>query len=1725
MKFFIKSIVKNIESQLQKDKGLKILVKIDSFETPEFYFALWKEVKKLTDMMNIELVYKLADEKYEDFKKQDKSDLDYYLAELEANNLLANGTKLTNFRNHTPSKRTLIVLLGTEASQEDGSLQDFYTINVQSIEEEVKDGYCILFNKFPCLSADGQTMINHFYKELFRYVPKNLYKLSCLVDELTGPYEDVEEIINDICLNLAKNWGFVNIGANRITRRELLSKKGIKIFQQAGKFLKRKGFDKLSEIRKNEKKIDKYILDQNEKKEAWPSCYTIKTYDQFKSVMLDYIQGIDTESNRALLAEIDFSYICDALNIKVGREKSKKPDKTIKFNDEPVVVFSKAVLNFLDYLYSENYDVSGEFRFEIESIGISQVIDEREVFSVWENICFVTGGIFEFINRETIKLGEEELKINPVKDYFNSDLANELYNDGVLKKLSATQVLSKIHFDFSTIDNKYKKSYVWEFDPKAEWVLLFQELRDLINASNGAVSYIPFGINSKLSSLLDVRNASEFYENYSNLKIDYQQYNLVELFETEFGNTYSDYYVKYYKLGEAFVEWLNDLFQGGIFSTLSTSAFQFVTAYTKYADYLLENEPTEEFEQSYKLFINAFLISNSADAILNDIDIDMAVIAPYHPAVVEKVMYRFDYIKYGICSIISDFSDNYQDGKLKEALCSIDRLLELSVIDSAVDVLISGSKKITKDNMYGYYTTYCNHEKRRGEDKVLIDMMQRDGIFSEDFNANEYKTLTPLAKVIKGNIKNYLSVFTIAYHCLEIVAINFRDFQDIVSAIHNLIIESERAKIPLGEVKLSILMPVNQQGGQNYLAYWVNSFFDEDSEVKIKIYLNYYKTLNEINNLIPSTTDIVFYNDILKEVEVKFSRNEVQDMALTETRFPMVYRTLPISTTSKKRQIEITQTQFKAATSHAQVVYKIKNLSAYNHSTHLVVREMELDDKSYQIIEELHEKCKWVVCIGIGLDKKLLFNDAKEKEFKIIGFTTGEGVYGEYNVTTSACTSMIEDLKNRLTMKFKRIFYHSSDKVIKQAVDNCIKNVKYLEGVNVLKALNPHDYDINNFIAYFLTNKYFIENKKEADGINVLISLDSYRHWFDANKKNSIDNSASRPDFLQLKIDKIEDDEDIVIKANIIECKFAKQSQEHVDRALGQVEHGYDVLGTIFNSDLESIEKRYWFAQLYRVLTFTEINMMDNDLKFSIISNKLMSILDGKFKIEWSGSVMTYWIDSDINDVHITNLDSSSIEIKQYEFGQKEILKCLSGIDSFDTVFDKNLELDDKEQYEREFKEFEKEEIQESNEVIEDNYKDINQEVAILREGKPEESTMQEVISFHDTTKEEIGAENKLAQFNTEKLENNGVSVNLGLSFNQSERINWNFTDPKMSNRHVLITGKSGQGKTYAIQGMFMELAKQNVPVIIFDYTGGFLPSKLEKEVQQQLGEKIQQQVVRKDKLKVNPFKIQEMELEGFIIPESAVDVSARIRDILVHVYNFGEQQGAAIYVACKNGIEKYKEKMNFNHFKDELLALGTKEAKSVFNKIISFLDYDIFDTENESDWENILYNDGEVTIFQLSLVQSKDMQIAITEMILWDMWYYSVKNGSEEKPFAVVLDEAQNLSFGDEAPTTKILTEGRKFGWSGWFATQFLKGQLKPEEINRLQQAALRIYFKPADDEIQSMANSIDPEKKDINRWIKQLKDAQKGECVVIGDGVYGETKQKTVPVTIKVPSIGERV
>lgn len=358
-----------------------------------------------------------------------------------------------------------------------------------------------------------------------------------------------------------------------------------------------------------------------------------------------------------------------------------------------------------------------------------------------------------------------------------------------------------------------------------------------------------------------------------------------------------------------------------------------------------------------------------------------------------------------------------------------------------------------------------------------------------------------------------------------------------------------------------------------------------------------------------------------------------------------------------------------------------------------------------------------------------------------------------------------------------------------------------------------------------------------------------------------------------------------------------------------------------------------------------------------------------------------------------------------------------------------------------------------------------------------------------------------------------------------NHKVFWEFGNKALANRHMLITGTSGQGKTYSIQTMLYELAKKNVSAVIFDYTEGFMLQQLEQSFKDFMGDKVYQHVVYSTGVPINPFQRQQVELiPGQTILEKESDVAARLADIFAHVYSFGDQQYSAIFDAVYNGLVEYGDKMNMKRFKEELEEISeqNKTAKSVLSKMSPFFHTVEFSSDPDFNWGDILYaDDAKINIIQLTMF-TQEMKVIITEMMLWDAWYYTKKFGTKEKPFVVVLDEAQNLSHAMKSPSATILTEGRKFGWSAWFATQSL-GVLKSDEVVRLLQASFKLYFKPTDNEIIKTAKQLDVTG-EVD-WLPEVQRLKKGQCVAVGDKMKANgTVGPAAPVVTSITAFDER-
>ena len=124
--------------------------------------------------------------------------------------------------------------------------------------------------------------------------------------------------------------------------------------------------------------------------------------------------------------------------------------------------------------------------------------------------------------------------------------------------------------------------------------------------------------------------------------------------------------------------------------------------------------------------------------------------------------------------------------------------------------------------------------------------------------------------------------------------------------------------------------------------------------------------------------------------------------------------------------------------------------------------EIYLFDKNIQdIVYLLHSKAYWVVCIDSGMDGAVLKNDEEHKdEYSIIGFSTGKGVYGQYNLTVTTRSSILDSIRQKVANRLKRLFKWEQE-LIEKVTSVCIKEAGKLDGISLFSAINPKDHNMN----------------------------------------------------------------------------------------------------------------------------------------------------------------------------------------------------------------------------------------------------------------------------------------------------------------------------------------------------------------------------------------------------------------------------------------------------------------------------------------------------------------------------------------------------------------------------------------------------------------------------------------------------------------------------------------
>jgi len=1034
-------------------------------------------------------------------------------------------------------------------------------------------------------------------------------------------------------------------------------------------------------------------------------------------------------------------------------------------------------------------------------------------------------------------------------------------------------------------------------------------------------------------------------------------------------------------------------------------------------------------------------------------------------------------------------------------------------------------------------------------------LLEYENVEDDDISESELFRESRESRLLEAVFRDYVTLYPHALDGLSIVILHEGDVQPFVAGIDAFLrwLFKER----LGDEGRYALTATffssaeDESGVHRWIQQWKNRADEEDDSEKWR---HYRRTRLRVSHRILDPINIPeSFRDQVQEIEADIAvlnhfiadlSQEAGNAFLAVGPYDVRRRTLKFPILEKpacamrnyggelERARVLSNRQFLISTKHTEVMAHLRNSGYMTGENHIVLAVG--DYRPWQkAVDVLHERVGWVVCIDPCVDENLLRKKSSSGPGiplrEIIGFGSGVGAHGEANYTISTEQFRLSDIEIRLKDSIRSVFPDWSGETCEQAAKEIIREASHFSGISIVRATGVGTH-IRDYMAYALTRKLLLSAAGQDDAImSHLFSLDAYQHWFDSG------DMQNRPDLLWLTA-RVDEEGYLHLDARIIECKTAQRSDQTIDKAFEQVEAGLKHLTRCFEPrdeasliEDERPDQRYWWLQLYRLIaSVASIRQKDQ----ATILHALERLSDGAFSIEWRGLVLAFW----------TNDSSSEWRIERERTvllpGDQEIVIPALGCGA---EFVCQLALGGNVDYTVPWGSAvvwaarQKEEDESSPPPFSRDGSDEGSEDT--QETPDDEGRLIEPSPSPDTGGGS-GEEGEEAQ-HTPVLPSSRVMtpkiperIFLGYTVRSNRPVFWEFGHPDLGNRHILIFGTSGMGKTYTIQCLLTELARAGQHSIIVDYTNGFTSEQIEPKAREFLNPR--QHIVARNPLPINPFRRMLQEIEGETILESSSTAAQRIAGVFAEVYKIGDQQKSVLYQAIRAGIEGTGEfEITLDDLERCLLDLMKTQSKpasdaaaSLLNKLRPFLDQHPFGEEKIDSW-NDLYNDPKVFCHVIQLAGfSRDVARLITEFCMLDMYRYYREHGRPDKPRVVVLDEIQNLDHRADGPLGQLLTEGRKFGFSLILATQIMSN-LDRDQRDRLFNAAHKLFFRPADTEMRTYAEiAAQLTNRPVDQWRKDLAALGKGQCYSLGPSLnMGTGELETKTFLVRIASLEDRL
>ena len=1716
----------------------------------------------------LSLTFKIAQNLGREWEKNGDADL---FKRMDRKGWIDTSGNLTGYRNAPPPAKGilgLVVLAGADRVLDASGLADFYCCNSESLWEETMGRsfkpWCR--SRFDMAevhySDEDLAFFDQRLMDLFACGSADLFQLSSLLESLPLEKEGVQDgkdarsvlLCNLKDLGLPSFLGFLGGKTSK-------NKAFYPYIKTARSFFRYDGYMEMTKRKKALEVIDNFAGENGESLEdnvffsEEERGSSFSTDLEFVKAIRGYVESEDDQARQGLLNS-DFVAISDkVLKFKPSRTKKAPKETATKVNGSPVEAVLMALwLSLKDYkkasaasTFPDNIDFSGQvFKYhDVDGDSSSTAAESQE--KARRYIERLLGGVDALV---------EDYLLLDCGEGNNCGVRSNLLADD-LKFSAARNSEPSFSFQVTLSDDEesYQYDFIWRL-PETNSFRIAQELLgwglDSFKRERGMVDILPVYHLAYYEELLLAKDDDETRQVLLYALRD-KCAGITDLLTPEWRSNGDPMLHHMERLAHSYSICLKKAAEDGLFSIYRKPSEQVTLGSQKTPWQDLRDcyrEATEAFVSKSKdsplgaMLMRSFLVVEPRDKedkswVAQRYE-RSGIVTVLHPSILEMledhVVYLFACFRYAVAQELK------REGRDLFSLSKWQDYVDLGAIQMPLGGLIGDANEVVNTQVVGKELIHkvlpLRDDDGYGQASLSTRLLLRyEGFDEEELSDDEIFQESRESRLLETILNYYRDIHPHAQDGLSLAFYWNKETQPIIAAIHSFLGNCHKnSELKLNgqrrspySVSITIFTETGEDAGVSHrMEEWKERWETSKSDGKHEFYR--YCRFSIAHRVIPGKNngaradfagiieesldvDLLFFYDF---IDAGAKGNNFESIGEFDVRgctlkFPIMEKSFcKVENPAERfqRVRVISNPQFVIPSQHLETMVRIKNKGIGDLQRHVLTGTGDFTPWK-EVIDKAHRCAEWVVCIDPSVDDVLIRENGGKlsSSREIIGFGSGVGLHGELNYTISTEQCGLSDIRFLIKRAIQELYLNWSDDRAEIAAETIVSSGSNISGVSLIKATGIGTY-IRDFMSYSLVQRIFEKNGEDVL-CHAFISLDAYKHWFARDEK--------RPDLLLLTARMDGEEDKISLELSVIECKLAFFNLEHIKNASSQVSSGLSVLMPAFapSSDGEVVgdddrpDRRYWWLQLHRLLAS---KMRINTDQREKVMAALESLAAGKYSVRWNAAITVFWTDKDTDGVECEpqklSLSDDKVTTLLVSVGKNVAYDLCSG-----------------KKFENPFSLKSGEDVKDPP-AEKDEPKDLKEEEQSDSPSIPKDE-IPVVVDVEDVGEEPVEEVEMV-----DETRSIPPRILLGKATPGNREVFWEFGHKELNNRHLLVFGSSGMGKTYAIQCLLCDMGKQGQNALVMDYTNGFTPAQLEDETVDILGP--EQYVVRQKPLPISPFTPQVLEIGGgLVIPESTYNAAKRIADTFAQVYtSLGDQQYSHLVDAIEFLMNEKGDRATLEDLESVLESLSEdgshdkNRCLSVLSKIKPFIrDKPFAPGAAGCDWNDLFGSSKHrCNVFQFAGMGKESSRLGI-EFTLWDLYAFVRGRGNKNLPKVVVLDEAQNLDLTENSPVSKFLTEGRKFGISLILATQTMKN-LQGDKLSRLFQAGHKLFFRPADTELQEHAKLLSQTTGDtVSFWLENLSSLKKGECYSLGPShntVTGEFVVKAFK--IHITSLRER-